>query len=422
MHYQRTVLPNGLRVLTIPMASLQSVTVLVMVAAGSRYETKHNNGISHFLEHMAFKGTTSRPTPQIIANLIDGIGGESNAFTSKEYTGYYIKSATTHLDLTLDILSDMLQHSLLKQQEIDKERGVIVEELNMYEDTPMRRLGDIYDHLLYGDSPMGRDIIGTKESLAGIAREDFIAYMSSLYSADNMTVIVAGGIDEKNSAEIVTKYFSKMPAFTTAGYEKVVVTQTQPSLLLKQKATEQAHLALGVRGVPLGHPDEYPLEVLAAVLGAGFSSRMFQEIREKRGLAYYIGTSSDNNTDCGDFTTTAGVDPKRIDEAIKAILEQYDTIRSSDIPEKELQKAKELIKGHFVLSLEDSRSVASFFGHQEILEHHIDTPEQVIEKIDKVTADDVHRVAKQYLVADTLNLAIIGNFDDRQRFEKLLQL
>jgi predicted Zn-dependent peptidase len=371
---------------------------------------------------MAFKGTTSRPTPQLIANLIDGIGGESNAFTSKEYTGYYIKSANTHVDFSLDMLSDMLQHSLLKQEEIDKERGVIIEELNMYEDTPMRKLGDIYEELLYGDTPMGWDTVGTKETLQAMQREDFVDYMQSFYSADQITVVVTGGIEQQKTLDLVTKFFGSMPKFATKGYEKIVENQTKPAVLIKQKETEQAHLALGVRGIALRHPDEYPLEVLGSILGSGFSSRMFQEVREKRGLAYYIGTSSDNNIDSGNFTTTAGVDPKRIDEAIKAILEQYNVIRSNPVPEEELKKAKELIKGHFVLALEDSRSVASFFAHQEIQENQIDTPAEVIEKIDKVTAEDVNRVAKQYLVNETLNLAVIGNFTDRQHFEDLLKL
>lgn len=422
MQYEKNLLANGLRVLTIPMPSLESATVLVMVAAGSRYETKENNGISHFLEHMAFKGTKSRPSPQIIANMIDGIGGESNAFTSKEYTGYYIKSTAANVELSLDILSDMLQNSLLSQTEIDRERGVIIEELNMFEDTPMRKLGDVYERLLYGDTPMGWDIIGTKESLASINHDSFVSYLQTFYSADQITVVVAGGIATKKILSLVEKYFSAMKKFTPQGYAAVKETQTSPQLLIKHKKTEQAHLALGVRTVPLEHPDEYPLDVLASILGSGFSSRMFQEVREKRGLAYYIHTSSDNTSDCGSFETTAGVDPKRIDEAITSILEQYRLIRQKGVEEKELHKAKELMKGHFVLALEDSKAVATYYGHQELLESHIENPADVMRRIDAVTPEQIKLVANKYLINSTLNLAVIGDFADSKRFEKLLEL
>ena len=424
MQYTRKVLQNGLRILTIPMASFESATVLVLVGAGSRYETKNNNGISHFLEHMAFKGTEKRPSAMDIAGLIDGIGGEFNAFTGKEYTGYYIKSANQHLELLLDVLSDMLLHSKLDSGEIEKEKGVILEELNLYEDTPSRKLGDIYEQLLYGDTPMGWDIGGNKEIIKKIMRNDFVEYMDSLYSAANITVIVAGGIETVQTEALVGKYFDTMKRFDTLRANKVIDNQSKPAVFLKQKETEQSHLALGVRTIPLEHPDRYPLEVLAAIFGAGMSSRLFHEIREKRGLAYYVRTHADNYTDAGSFVTMAGVDPKRIDEAIQVILEQYKNLSEgkANITPQELTKAKELLKGHLVLELEDSRAVASFFGHQELLEDHIDKPTDMTAKIDAVTLEDVTRVGKQYVVNDTLNLAVIGNFDNRQRFEKLLSL
>src|SRR5579871_4827627 len=424
MNYNRSLLTNGLRVITIPMSSFESATVLVMVGAGSRYERKDNNGISHFLEHMAFKGTEKRPSAIEIAGLIDGIGGEFNAFTGKEYTGYYIKSGNQHLELLLDVLSDMLQRSKLDPAEIEKEKGVILEELNLYEDTPSRKIGDIYEQLLYGDSPMGWDIGGDKEVIKAITRKDFTDYMSSLYSAANMTVVVAGGIEDAKTKQLVEQYFGKMDKFDTLRYSKVVDSQSLPKVLLKQKDTEQSHMALGVRTVPLEHPDRYPLEVLSAILGAGMSSRLFHEIREKRGLAYYVRTTSDHYLDCGSLVTLAGVDPKRIEEAVEVTLAEYKKVADgkADITPEELKKAKELLKGHLVLELEDSRSVASFYASQELLEKQIDNPTDVMQRIDSVTMEDIYRVGKTYIVNGTLNLAVIGNFTDSQKFESLLKL
>lgn len=422
MNYKKTTLPNGLRVLTIPMPSFESATVLVMVSAGSRYENRKNSGISHFLEHMAFKGTHKRPTALEISTLVDGIGGESNAFTGKETTGYYIKSASTHVELSMDVLSDMLTNSLFDKIEIDKERGVINEEINLYEDTPVRKIGDIYERLLYGDTPMGWDIAGFKDVIKNVQREDFIAYMDSLYSASNMTVVVAGGITSEKVEELAGKYFGHMKSFDTLRYEKVVVHQKKPQVMIKEKKTEQVHIALGVPTVSLDSEERYPLSVLSAILGGGMSSRLFHEVREKRGLAYYVRTSSDHYQDAGTLVSTAGIDPKRIDDAISVILQEYDTIADpkNRISGSELSKAKEFLKGHLVLELEDSRSVAVYYAAQELLEKKIENPDEVLNKIDAITAEDVERVAQKYFDRKKLNLAIIGNFQDGQKFEKLL--
>ncbi len=423
MQYNRTILENGLRVITIPMTSFESATVLVMVGAGSRYETSQNNGISHFLEHMAFKGTQKRPNAMAIAGLIDGMGGEFNAFTGKETTGYYIKSANTHVETCLDVLSDMLLNSKLDPEEIQKEKGVILEELNLYEDTPARKIPELYESLLYGDTPMGWDIGGNKDVIRAVKREDFVKYMQSLYSASNMTVVVSGGIDTDKVLGQIKGYFAKMNKFDTLGYNKVIEKQEKPAVLIKKKDTEQVHIGLGVRTVDIEHPDKYALEVLSAILGGGMSSRLFNEIREKRGLAYYVRSSSDNYLDCGTLVSFAGVDAKRTDEAISVMREQYAKIASAAEPvvAEELTKAKEFLKGHLVLDLEDSRSVASFFAHQELLEKHIDTPTEVLQKIEKVSLEEVAAVAKKYLVQNQLNLAIIGNFDDSEKFRKLLE-
>lgn len=424
MQFNRKVLQNGLRVLTIPMSSFESATVLVMAGAGSRYENRKNSGISHFLEHMAFKGTQKRPTAMDISSLIDGIGGEFNAFTGKETTGYYIKSAKDKVEISLDVLSDMLMNSKFDPIEIDKEKGVIIEEINLYEDMPARKIGDIYEQLLYGDTPMGWDIAGNKDVIRNITRDDFVSYLAEFYSASNLTVVVAGGIDTDKTFELVEKYFKPMKQFTTKSFEPLHEKQDKPAVLIKQKQTEQIHIALGVRTVPISSPKRYPLSVLSAILGGGMSSRLFHEIREKRGLAYYVRTSSDEYADVGTLVSTAGIDPKRVIDAVEVMVAEYSKVTQGQlgITTDELNKAKEFLKGHLVLDLEDSRSVSGFYAHQELLEDKIENPDDVIARIDKVTIEDLESVGKEFFKEQTLNFALIGNFSDGQKIESLLKL
>jgi predicted Zn-dependent peptidase len=439
MKFNRTVLPNGLRVLTIPMPSFESATVMVMVGAGSRYEDRLNSGISHFLEHMAFKGTQKRPSAMEISNLIDGMGGEFNASTGKEITAFYIKSASSKAELSLDVLSDMLMNSKFDSVEIEKEKGVIIEEINMIEDNPMRDIGDVYERLIYGDTPLGWNISGEKEIIRKTTREDFLNYMKNLYSPHNMTLVFAGGIENEKAIKLAEKYLGDMQHFDTLRYKKYEGEQKKPGLFIKTKKTEQAHLAIGFRTVNTNHPDKFPLEVLAAILGGGMSSRLFHEVREKRGLGYYISTSPDFYQDAGSIVSAAGIDPKRIKEAIAVILEEHQKISNlksqsrsnrDQISKSELRKAKEYIKGHMVLGLENSRSVAYYYASQELLERRIDNPDQTMRKIDAVTIEQIENVSKKYFVEKGLNMAIIGNFpstgsgqgEDRQSFENLLHL
>lgn len=423
MKYQYTVLPNKLRLITIPMEQVQSVTTLVLVGAGSRYENKKNNGISHFLEHMAFKGTAKRPSALEISSIIDGMGAESNAFTGKEYTGYYIKSAADKVDVSLDLISDMLTNLKLDQTEIDKERGVIIEEINMYEDTPARKIGDLLEELLYGDVPLGWDIAGTKKVIKSVQRQDFVDYMNSLYSTDNMVLVVAGKIDPKEIESKAEKYFSGLRAFPISTFEKVTENQTEPVVKIHHKKTEQAHFALAVRAAGLANEaDRYPLSILGSILGGGMSSRLFSEVREKRGLAYYIRAYADRYMDVGYFAAFAGVDKTRIDEAITVVKNEFLKVaKDGEITDEEVAKAKEYNKGHFVLGLEDTQSVATMFGMNQILENEIKTPVDILAKVEAVTRDDVERVAKKYLNTKAFNLAIIGDFDDEQRFAKLIK-
>lgn len=423
MRFHRKVLPNGVRVIIVPVLGVESATTLVMYGAGSRYEEKDHNGISHFLEHMAFKGTTNRPSAREISGLIDGIGAEFNAFTGKEYTGYYIKSATEHVNLCLDVLSDMLKNLLLDPSEIEREKGVITEEINLYEDTPMRNIGDIYESLLYGDTPLGWDTAGTPEIIQKLTRDDFVKYMGSLYSAHNMVVVVAGNVHVEDMHKQIEKYFGDVKKFPVKKFKPIHEKPKPYEIKIKHKKTEQAHFALGVRTVGLkDKKDRYPLELLASILGGGMSSRLFYEIRERRGLSYYVRTSADHYLDAGYLATYVGADPKRIDEAIKVVAEEYTKVSQKDeITKEELEKAKEYTKGHFVLELEDTRSAAIMYASQEILQKELKNPPEIIEKIEKVTLEDIHRVAKEYLDTKLLSLAVIGNFEDPKRFEKLLK-
>jgi predicted Zn-dependent peptidase len=424
MTFNRKVFANGLRVLTIPMPSFESATVLVMAGAGSRYENKKNSGISHFLEHMAFKGTDRRPTAMDISSLIDGMGGEFNAFTGKETTGYYIKSAKNKIETSIDVLSDMLMHSKFDPVEIEKEKGVITEEINLYEDMPARKIGDIYEQLLYGDTPMGWDIGGDKEVIKGITRDDFVNYLADLYSASNLTVVVSGGIDSDEVFALVEKYFNPMKQFQTKTFEALKESQSKPAVLIKQKQTEQIHIALGVRTVPISSPKRYPISILAAILGGGMSSRLFHEIREKRGLAYYVRTSADEYADVGTLVSTAGIDPKRVIEAVQVMVNEYSKVSRGEmaLTDDEVTKAKEFLKGHMVLDLEDSRSVSGYYAHQELLEDKIENPDEVLEQIDNVTKEDIEAIGKEFFKVETLNFALIGNFTDGQKLDSLLKL
>lgn len=432
MKFNKKNLPNGLTVIVAPMPSFESATALIMVGAGSRYETEKNNGLSHFLEHMAFKGTVSRPTFMEIAGLVDGIGGEFNAFTGKEYTGYYIKAGKNNIESCIELLSDMLQNSKLESPEIEKEKGVIIEEMNLYEDTPMRSIGDIFERLLYGDTPLGWDTIGTKEIIRKITREYFMDYLEKLYSPSNMTVVFAGGITEAEGFELAKKYLSSMKKFKTSKALPVKENQLKPALFIKQKKTEQAHLALGFRTVPLASPQRHALSVLASILGGGMSSRLFSEVREKRGLAYYTRASSELYVDAGYLAVNAGVDPKRIEEAISVIVSEIKDLREGlkPIGKEEFKKAKEYLKGHLVLELEDSRSVSIFYATQSVLEKKIQDPAELIKKVDEVKIEDVMEVAKKYLNVKGMNLAVIGNYAEdkktekinKQKFKKLLVL
>lgn len=418
-----TTLPNKLKIVSSHIEGTKAVTALILVGAGSRYETKENNGISHFLEHMFFKGAERFKNTREVSEAIDGAGGEFNAFTGKEYAGYYVKIAKHNLDTALDVLSDMMINSTFSPEEIKKERGVILEEFNMYLDTPMYQVGWDFEKLMYGDQPLGRDQIGTKELIKNITQKDFVEYKNSLYTPDNITIALAGSIDHEEAVEKIQEYFNFKDSVKAFDFKKYEQKNLEERVFLKNKKTEQAHLVLGVEGLGAEEEDIYVEKLLAIILGGNMSSRMFLNVRENQGLSYYIQTTTDDYLDTGAISTRSGVDITRIEDAITAILKEYQTITEELISEKELKKSKEYLKGKIILSFEDSEEVAHFYAKQSLLYKKTKTIDDVLEKIEKITVEDINRVAKKLLQKERMKLAIIGPYqdEDKAKFEKLLK-
>src|SRR3954471_20509079 len=417
--FERTTLPNGLRVLTAPVAQAQSVSCFVMLAAGSRYETRESSGIAHFAEHMFFKGTERRPTARDIAGEVDAIGGEFNAFTSKEYTGYYVKCAAEHRDVALDVLVDMLRNSKFDSEEIDREKGVIIEEMNMYFDTPRDYIGGVYEELLYGDQPLGWDIIGRKETVRAADRDTFLGYTGRWYKPERMIVGLGGNVGEDVVAKI-EGLLGDLHAAETGEPAGADVQANGPRVKIHRKDSDQAHVCLGVPSYPIEHPDRYVLQLLATVLGTGMSSRLFTEVRERRGLAYYVFGINHSYTDAGSLYSQAGVDINRADEAVETIVHELRRIADEPVGSKELEKSRNLAKGRFLLQLENPQGMIMFGLRREVLEGEAVDPQEIQEGLDAVTADDIQRVAQDVIGRNGLNLALIGPFDEAEKFEQLL--
>jgi predicted Zn-dependent peptidase len=417
--FEKTTLGNGVRVVSAPMPQVGSVSCFIMLAAGSRYESADSKGIAHFSEHMFFKGTERRPTARTIATEIDAIGGEFNAFTGKELTGYYVKCGSETRNVAFDVLADMLLHSRFDESEIEKEKGVILEEMNVYLDNPQRYVGSVYDRLLYDDQPLGWDILGTKETIEAATRDTLTSYLDAWYKPERIVVGVGGRIGD-GVLEELEELLGGLDARETEAPAPVELPPERSPVLLHTKQSEQAHLILGVRGYPIGHPDRYALQLLTIVLGGGMSSRLFTEVREKRGLAYYVHAGSGAYTDAGTLYTGAGVDVDRVDEAITTILGELRGIAAEPVPAEELEKARGYSKGRFVLRLESPQGTIQYGLRREVLEGEIEEPDELLRQIDEVTAEDVQRVARDLLDGKRLYLAVVGPFDDPDRFEKLI--
>lgn len=426
MQFSKSKLSNGLRVLTAPMPTLESATVCVWTKTGSRNEEKKINGISHFLEHMGFKGSKKRPTAKEISEVIDSIGGEFNAATGKEWTNYYVKCRADKIETAFDILSDMMINPILDKKEIEKEKGTIIEELRMYEDTPLLKIGDVFESLIYSGHRLGWDIGGEEKTVKAITRNDFLSYRKDHYVPENMLLTVTGGVNTKEVIKLSNKYFKNLKSLSGKKpllLDKFVNQQIKPQVKLYSKKKEQAHFIMGFLADGKRYKNKYAQTVLATVLGGGMSSRMFIQVRERRGLAYSVRSSMDRYSDIGYLGTYAGVDVEKVDEAIKIVLKEHYKLASgkSKISKQELNKAKEYLKGHLALVLEDTKEVGTFFGEQELFLDKINKPEEVFRLIDKVRLEDVVFEAKRLFVPERLNLALIGPYKNSDRFEKLLK-
>lgn len=419
--FEKFELDNGLRVILVPQSGARSVAVTVGVCTGAKKEDKDNNGISHFLEHMFFKGTKKRPTPESITKLIDGVGGDQNAYTSKEITNYWVKLDKQHLELALDLVADMLLNSKFATGAMNREKGVIVEEINMYLDTPIYHISDLFEKLLYGNQPAGRSVLGTKENILNMKRRDFLSYIKKNYYASNMVVCLAGNFSVLKAKKLVHKYFNKVRSGQSKKSEPVKENQKSPKVLTQYKKTDQSHLWLGVRAYNLLHKDKAAVNLLATILGGYMSSRIHSSLREKAGLAYYLHTFYESNPDTGYLATRTGVPNGKIKEAIKIILNEYKRI-GQDITAGELKRAKNYLRGKTLLSLESSDNLAEFYLGQELLVNKVMTPSQRFREYKKVTIGDIKRVAKDIFKDEGLNLTVIGPFKDKKSFLRDLHL
>lgn len=422
MKYTKKILKNGLRIISVPNKDSLAATILVLVEAGSKYETKKINGLSHFLEHMCFKGTATRPKAIDISTALDSLGAQYNAFTGHEYTGYYAKVSSPHFGKALDIVADLYQNPLFVEGEIEKEKGVVIEEINMYEDLPQRKVQDLIGELLYGNQPAGWSIAGDKDTIKILNRADFLKYRGEHYVASATTVVVAGKYDEKTIFKQVEAKFKDVTAGKKSGKIKTKEEQKAPKILVRHKKSDQTHLVLAVRTHDTYDKRNHTLELMAHALGGSMSSRLFQRVREQMGAAYYVRAENDTFTDHGYLAISVGVDNSRVNDVVTAILEECKKIRDVLITDKELQMFKDSMIGSISLSLETSDAVANYYGGQEVLKKAIDDPMELAKKIQKVTAKDLKKEAGLIFRENNLNLAIIGPFEGEAHFAKILHL
>lgn len=434
--FKQKRLKSGLTLITAPIKRTMAAAVLVMVGTGSKYEDKRLNGMSHFLEHLFFKGTKRRPTPLALASEMDSTGGDFNAFTTKECTGYWLKVDAAKIVRALDLVSDMLINSKFEAAELEREKGVIIEEINMYKDNPMIYIEDVFEKLLYGETPAGRATQGEKQTVAGFKRRDFIEYFSSQYQPRNSLVVLAGKINS-SAAQLAEKYFAgfaqKHDWRDFKEKPAVKVGQKAPAVAIEFKKTDQAHLSLGVHAPLYGSKEEIALKLLAIALGGSMSARLFMELRERRGLAYYVRTQYEPYTDSGYLTTQAGVPLERTEESIRVILGEYKKIADKTIAAKELKRVKDYLIGKLRLRLESSDDLAGWYARQAVLKltqerqglksrAKIYTPEEFIRKIGSATAEEIARAARRIFSPEKFNLAVIGPFRDKNNFNRLLKL
>ena len=411
-YYSIDKLSNKMSLITAPLVGTETVTVLVMVKTGSKYETRRESGLSHFLEHMFFKGTDKRSSAKLLSTELDAIGGEYNAFTSKEYTGYFIKVASEKTEKALELVSDMLLNSKFSAEEIEREKGVIVEEINMYEDNPLMKIEDVFEECLYGDTPAGWDTAGTVANVKAFKRDDFVKYFTKQYGTKSSTLIVAGKLP-KNINKLAQKYFSTTHKNNWQDKVKVKEAQKVPTLKKVIKKTDQVTLSLGVRVGKFTEKDEFVIKMLAIILGGSMSSRMFSEVRERRGLAYFVRTNAEFYSDTGYLTTAAGIKRGHEEEAVSVIIDEYKKVVTELVPDEELRRTKDMIKGRMAIALEASDDLASWYGRQAIYRKEYLSPEDHLAIVEKISAGDLKKMAKRIFIDTNLNLALIGQISPK---------
>jgi predicted Zn-dependent peptidase len=420
MEYAKTTLPNGIRVVTSRMEHVRSASLILYFAVGSRHEPDERAGISHFLEHMLFKGTEHRPDPVQITEAIEGVGGMLNAATSRESTNYWVKVPSDHLPLAFEVLADMVRHSLFLPEELEKERRVIVEEIHGIHDTPDDYIHDVIDQAVWDGQPLGRPIIGSLETVQSTSRDDLVGYLREHYRANRLVIAAAGDLWHEQVVELADRYFGDLPAGSPPPLVPARVLDDLPRVALVSRPTEQAHLCIGLPALPYTDARRFTQGMIDAVLSSGMSSRLFKEIRERQGLAYEVYGYFREYADAGEAVVYAGTDIEQVNRTVEAIVSELDKLRREPVPPDELERTKELRKGRIVMGLEDSRAVASWIGGQELVYGEILTPEEVIARIQAVTSEEVQTLARELFQVQRYALAVLGPFDDPEPFRRLL--
>lgn len=417
MNYQIFSNKQGFRTVIVPLDQSLTVTVLVLVKTGADYETSKINGIAHFLEHLCFKGTKNRPSSFEIAKELDAIGAEYNAFTGREITGYYIKTDLRQLKKVIDIISDIFLHPLFKEEDIEKEKGVILEEINLYQDLPPKHIYDLLLELLYKNQPGGRPILGKKETVQKITKKDIVSFYRKYYHSNQSLIVVAGNVQPKEIKNFIFQKFKEITKKKVVKKQKTKEIQKRPQIKILNKETDQLHFALAFRGATLFSNEKYHLNLIATLLGVGFSARITYLLREKLGCAYYVGVESLNFTDRGLILIQAGIDSQKSPEILKALLKELMTIKKEGFSEEEVEKGKNQLEGNFVLSLETSDEIANFLGSQLLTTKKILLPAEILDKIFKISTKEVNKVFRKYFSRERLNLAVIGNLKKKHQEE-----
>jgi len=416
------VLPSGLKVVLVPMPSSPTVTVKVSVETGSKYESRKEAGLSHFLEHMCFKGTKKRPTPQHVARDFDDIGAVYNAYTNTEITSYYAKAASKNTKELVDIISDIYLNTVFKDEDLKIERGVIIEEIHMYEDRPEWIAAELFDKTMHGDQPAGRSVAGTKESVSAFTTKDFYSYHQKHYVARATTLTVAGNFDQKKTLKQIREAFKDVSHSKKYGKERTTISHRGKQIAIRNKDTDQVHLVLGVRSFPFNDKRNTTLAVLRGVLSRGFSSRLWQKMREELGICYYVHSSNGPSTDHGEFAIASGVNPQRVDVAIGALCGELKRLKDEPVGEEELNRVKSSMISVSNMSLEASDEVASYFAGRSIFYHDLKTPSQIEKEIKQVTAKEIQKVAKEIFTNKDLTLSIVGKNLKKEILGKALNL